>query len=169
MGVRISMELTNLVNLSIFPNSPNNACVGGVLTLYSICWLMCRGLVGAGRLVPGCGWRIWAPGAVAVAGSCGRRAPAVAVAEALWCRCGVPWLWLECGFLYSLGSCRACLHNALCQCLHDMHRCTCALLCLHGCLHALLHCRHMMTHRIDYALMACSIVSTDCIIDCALL
>ena len=149
--------------------SPNNACVVGFLLSIVHKLAGDAGFPGAGRLVLGCGWRIRAPGAMAVAGSFGRRAPAVAVAEALWCRCGVPWLWLECGFLYSLGSCRACLHNALCQCLHDMHRCTCALLCLHGCLHALLHCRHMMTHRIDYALMACSIVSTDCIIDCALL
>ena len=139
--------------------------VGFLLSMY-ISWLISRDFrapgawalaVAGGFGRRGCGWELLAPGA-----GCGCGWGALVQMRCLW-------LGLECGFVYSLGSCRACLHNALCQCLHDMHRCTCALLCLHGCLHALLHCRHMMTHRIDYALMACSIVSTDCIIECAAL
>ena len=81
----------------------------------------------------GCGWELLAP----VAGyGCGWGA-------LVQMRC--LWLGLECGFVYSLGSCRACLHNASRDCLHDMHRRMCASLCLHGCLHASLHGCHMIT------------------------
>ena len=121
------------------PLFPKQRLRGGVLTFDVHKLVDHAGFPVAGRLVLGCGWQIRSPVAMAVAGSFSRRSPAVAVAEALWCRCGASWLWLECGFLYSLGSCRACLHNASRDCLHDMHRCMCASLCLHGCLHASLH------------------------------
>ena len=67
---------------------PKQRLRDGVLTLYVHKLVDPAGFPGAGRLVPGCGWRIRAPVAVAVAGSFWRRAPAVAVAGALWCRCG---------------------------------------------------------------------------------
>ena len=66
---------------------PKQRLRGGVLTFDVHKLVGTPGFPVAGRLGPGCGWRIRSPVAVAVAGSFWRRAPAVAVAGALWCRC----------------------------------------------------------------------------------
>ena len=101
---------------SVTRYSPNNACVVGFLLFMYISWLRPRDFWSSVAVL-GCGWRILSP----VAG-CGweLRAPVAG------CGCGWSalvqmrclWLGLECGCVYSLGSCRACLHNASCDCLH---------------------------------------------------
>ena len=87
VGGRLEGQRGQYRRITIFPKQRLR---GGVLTFYVHKLVDDAGFSGRRRLGPGCG--LWladsGAGRLAVAGSLGRRSPAVAVAGAFWCRCG---------------------------------------------------------------------------------